>query len=236
VKDLSTRAQRLIELTRQVDGPEASRRARVRAALAGALATGTVSAAAQASLGAAAVGTGAKAAVGGLGWFVAGAALGVAVTVSGQYALGRWTAPRETVPGEVAVPRAAARTVVVPAKQPSTGPSLAPPPAAAMPPARTASAHPPTVVSATLGEEMRLLEQTQVALRSGKPDRALELVREYDRRFGAGALREEAQAARVLALCRAGRVEAGRQAAARFSAEFPGSPLLPRVRRSCPLP
>jgi hypothetical protein len=208
----------------------------VRAALAGALATATVSAAAQASLGAAAVGTGAKAVFGGLGWFVAGATLGVAVTVSGQYALGRWTAPREVVPGEVAAPVTDTHRLVVPAKQPSSAPSLAPPPAAVMPPAPTASAHPPVVESATLGEETRWLEETQVALRSGNPERALELVREYERRFGAGALREEAQAARVLALCRAGHVEAGRSAAARFGAEFPGSPLLPRVLRSCPLP
>jgi hypothetical protein len=46
-------------------------------------------------------------------------------------------------------------------------------------------------------------------------------------------LREEAHAARVLALCRVGRIEDGRAAAGEFAREFPGSPLLPRVRRAC---
>jgi hypothetical protein len=46
-------------------------------------------------------------------------------------------------------------------------------------------------------------------------------------------LREEAHAARVLALCRVGRIEDGRGAAGEFAREYPGSPLLPRVRRAC---
>jgi hypothetical protein len=245
MKDLSPRAQRLIELTCQVDGPGVARRSRVRAMLSAALATGTVSAVAQATLVGASAGTvklagGSTAVLGGLkasalgasvvGWFVTGATLGAAVALSSHYALRQSAAPREVARSEAPQPRVLTRPAVLPPERPSSAPMPSPLPAQTTTAARTG---PAVVEPATLAEETRLLDQTQVALRSGNPERALDLVAEYQRRFGAGALREEALAARVIALCRAGRWEAGRLAAAQFSEEFPGSPLWPRVRRSC---
>jgi len=85
----------------------------------------------------------------------------------------------------------------------------------------------------TLGAEAELLLQAQRALGSGDAERALTLLDEHQRRHRDGALAQERAASRVLALCAAGRVVAARVEGAAFVRDAPGSPLVPRVRRSC---
>jgi outer membrane protein assembly factor BamD (BamD/ComL family) len=73
----------------------------------------------------------------------------------------------------------------------------------------------------------------QRALRDGRAEEALRLLAEQDKTFARGALHEERAAARVLALCSAGRTAEGRAARDRFLATYPRSPAADRVRSSC---
>ena len=77
------------------------------------------------------------------------------------------------------------------------------------------------------------MAQVNVAVNSGNADRALALLRQYDQRYSPGVLREEREAAGVLALCAAGRVDAARSLAQRFEQHWPRSPLLGRIAGSC---
>lgn len=105
---------------------------------------------------------------------------------------------------------------------------------AASPPAPVEAPQPAAPSSpSTLAEEMRLLRSAQSALSAGDPETALARLAEHARRFPAGTLAEEREAARILALCRAERRGEARAAAARFLRERPTSPLAPRVRASC---
>ena len=84
--------------------------------------------------------------------------------------------------------------------------------------------------------ETALLDRAQAALREGRADDALRALDEHGERYADGALREERQGARILTLCRLGRVAEARAAAARFLAESPRSPVAARVRGSCAAP
>jgi hypothetical protein len=84
-----------------------------------------------------------------------------------------------------------------------------------------------------LGAEIELLARVNSAVNAGDSGRALGSLREYDRRFGAGILREERAAASVLALCAAGRARDARAEADRFVRRWPRSPLLSRIEGSC---
>jgi len=83
------------------------------------------------------------------------------------------------------------------------------------------------------GAERRALAQIEHALREGRFVQALRLTDEQDRAFPRGALGEERAAARVLALCGAGKSAEARQLAADFVAQHPRSPLRARVLESC---
>jgi hypothetical protein len=84
-----------------------------------------------------------------------------------------------------------------------------------------------------LDVELALLRDAHTALRDGDGAGALALLREHARRFPAGALSEERDAARVLALCKVGRVAEARDVASRFLREHPRSPQASRVARAC---
>lgn len=84
-----------------------------------------------------------------------------------------------------------------------------------------------------LQDEAALLAEVQGALRSGQAGTALGKLESYDRRFPSGMLRAEADAARVFALCAAGKVERARSAAERFAQRYPSSPALARVQAAC---
>jgi hypothetical protein len=125
----------------------------------------------------------------------------------------------------------------------SAAPTEAPPELAAPPSAdsesdgRATSARrtsKPSVGNATsLAAEIQLMHDVEAALQAGQPERALQLLDE--RRGGryTGAMGEERAAARVVTLCRLGRVEEARAEAARFVHDRPRSPLVERVRSTC---
>jgi hypothetical protein len=80
---------------------------------------------------------------------------------------------------------------------------------------------------------MALLREAQDAVRDGDPSAALDRLDDLGARFPEGQLREERMAARVLALCAAGRAPEARAEAERLLGEAPGSVHAGRVRASC---
>jgi len=83
------------------------------------------------------------------------------------------------------------------------------------------------------GAEVELIQRAQQALEAGDATAALVLLSEHARRFPNGALSEERDAARVLALCGAGQQDDAEQMGAAFLGRYPSSPLASRVRASC---
>src|SRR5262249_32536558 len=81
-----------------------------------------------------------------------------------------------------------------------------------------------------LAVETRRLREVHAALRDGNPNRALALL---DQASDGMELGEERAPARIVALCRLGRMNEGRAAMAAFVAEHPRSPHADRVRRAC---
>jgi hypothetical protein len=85
----------------------------------------------------------------------------------------------------------------------------------------------------TLDAEVALLAETNAALQSKHPARALALVDRHEREFPRGVLGPEFDAQRVLALSALGRNDEACALATRFLMANPGSPLTPQVRSSC---
>jgi hypothetical protein len=83
------------------------------------------------------------------------------------------------------------------------------------------------------GAEAELLQRAQQALTAEDAPRALALLNEHAQRFPNGSLSEERDAARVLALCGAGRQSEAAKMGAAFLSAHPDSPLASRVRSSC---
>jgi len=82
--------------------------------------------------------------------------------------------------------------------------------------------------------ETQRLREAHGALRGGDPEKALALLSEEAAEAEGQKLREERAAARVLALCKLGRVDEANAEAAAFLAQNPRSPLADRVRKACP--
>jgi hypothetical protein len=84
-----------------------------------------------------------------------------------------------------------------------------------------------------LNVEVEVLKRAREALRLRQPMLALEVLRDYDRRFGKGTLGEERQALAVIATCLASPGQAARSRAEAFMRGAPSSPMLDRVRAAC---
>lgn len=84
-----------------------------------------------------------------------------------------------------------------------------------------------------LAGELVLIQQAQRALARGDGDAALAALDVHARTHPHGRLVEERQAARVLALCAAGRAEEARAAATRFLIRYPRSAQAARVQGAC---
>lgn len=157
-----------------------------------------------------------------------------------------------SVASPVAVAVAPAATgAPIPARSeisPAPDPTPEPPPSEIVPPTTVsvaASAVPrvhatATVASATpktprssLADETALLVDANGALRSHDPTRALAMLDEHAARFPNGALSEERDATRIIALCEAGRTTQAKNEATRFLTARPKSPSVSRVRASC---
>jgi len=106
----------------------------------------------------------------------------------------------------------------------------APKPTAIVRPVVTAA---PVPTTPSIEEETSLLLTSQGALREGDAARALALLDDHARRFPNGALAEERDASRVLALCALGRTVEAKTAGQTFLAAHPRSPAAARVRASC---
>jgi hypothetical protein len=85
-------------------------------------------------------------------------------------------------------------------------------------------------------DEAALLRAARSAIARGDGARALSHLDEHAATFPRGALQEEAAAARVFALCAAGRAPEARTAAADFLALRASSPLAAQVRQACARP
>ena len=86
---------------------------------------------------------------------------------------------------------------------------------------------------ATVDEEVRLLHDAQLALRSADPRRAMALLDEHAAKFPSGKLSDAREVTRMVALCNLGARAAAREKADHFLAQHPGSPFSDRVRRIC---
>lgn len=103
--------------------------------------------------------------------------------------------------------------------------------------ARAASGKTPSRVAAnTLEAELQLLGKAQSALKSGQPSEALRALDEHARRFPSGVLAAERTGVRPIALCQAGRLDEGRNAARSYLRLVPNSVLSNRIRVACQLP
>lgn len=108
-----------------------------------------------------------------------------------------------------------------------------------VPSAHPVASRPSGAVSVTpsrrsdLAAEIELLAQANAALNRRDGNRARQLLSDYDRKFGAGVLREERFAAEILVLCATGDAARARAVAAQFEKRWPRSPLKVRVEASC---
>ena len=216
---LELKAHRLVELARSGDDPSAAQLLSLHGAVAARIAAeGAI----------AASGTTATAKVAAAGAYVKGlvVAAAVATGAAGFFAL-QGSPPPPTPPAIVhaPAPRFAPLAHATPAPEAA---SVTPSVETSAPPAR---AKVPSGLR--LEQEAALLAEVQGALRSGQATVALAKLESYDRRFPTGMLRAEADAARVFALCSAGRVEKARSAATRFVQRFPSSPAAARVQAAC---
>jgi hypothetical protein len=258
MSELGPEAREILEAGRIGDEPTAADRRRVRASVMQAIAAGGAgglasSAAAKASA------AGLKAGAVSVWKIVVG--LTVATAVAGGVA-SRFTgeAPRPSTTAVAAVsapiapappppepaasapiaaptaePSASAPQPVASPARPSPHPVAPRPRAPAAPVASTSSeapAAPPPPPEDTLAAEAAELREAHRAMQGGDPARALAVL--DGRQAKGNALREEREAARVLALCQLGRVDEARAAAARFLQSSPRSPLADRVRGACP--
>jgi hypothetical protein len=87
----------------------------------------------------------------------------------------------------------------------------------------------------SIQSELELIRAAQKHLHRSEARAALTLLAEHARRFPNGALAEEREASRVLALCQLGDAPGTREQAQRFVQRTPSSPFVDRVRASCGL-
>lgn len=92
------------------------------------------------------------------------------------------------------------------------------------------------VATSDLANETAHLRQVHTALSANNAEGALVALDKYYRLFSSGVMREEADATRVLVLCKANRQDEARRFAREFLQRTPESPLAPRVRASCGMP
>lgn len=135
-----------------------------------------------------------------------------------------------------------------PVAQPEAAPIMRPEPApsersARKPPVKRRPAVPAPSVDvvdpafrpeSSLAAETRMLDRARKAVASKRPKDALTILTEAASKFPRGVLAQERAALRVVALCDAGRVDAGRNAAASFVVSYPRSALRARVESACP--
>ena len=87
--------------------------------------------------------------------------------------------------------------------------------------------------SSSLRGELKLLRRAQRALADGNPQLTLSVLEQLARSHPEGALAEERDALRIIALCHAGKRPQARGEARVFGQRYPSSGFLPRVEEAC---
>ena len=246
----STRA--FLDRVRYADDPTSNDAARVRAAVAVAIAgsavvtsaasttaatsagSGGVSSVGAASGGASAIaGAGAKGVFLATWYWVGGGIVAVGLSVGGYHLATRTAAPStvETVrvAETTAAPRQQREDPPEASAKPPASALAAPEPAA---PARALPAAAPSVRT-SLDADLELLESVSEDLRAGHEARALERLDRNEVRIASSALAEELRAARIVALCQSGKLEQGRALARALLAVAPRSPQRHRIDAAC---
>lgn len=140
---------------------------------------------------------------------------------------------------EATQPPAPSHARRAPRASPASVPPATVPPATASPatvsPAREPEAAEPEAApsASSLAAEVALLRRAQAAINQGDADAALRILAEHASQHPSGVMAAEREAARVVALCRAGREAEARAASARFLRAHPQSPLRARVQSAC---
>jgi hypothetical protein len=236
VSELSRKSRALFAEARRA-GPSEAARARVRAGVEAKVAAIAAGAAAGAALEAKALAAGGAAATGlGTKLLIAGAVSALIGVGGSAVVLTRRTTPAPREASAIVAPSAAPAPPAPPPAAPpleeTASPAPSPPPRPA-PVRASASASAAPAQPPSIAAELARLREAQAALKDGDPERSLRALDELSAQHPDGALREERMAARVLALCAAGRVDEARVAASRFLAESPRSVQADRVRGSC---
>ncbi len=141
------------------------------------------------------------------------------------HATGTMRAPPGAAPGSAPTPPGTITLQEPP--DAAVASSVTPPPTLALP---------APLARGSLVEETALLRRAQTSLGTGDAAGALARLDELGARYPAGLLREERLAARIGALCAAGREGEARREAERFLLEAPLSIHAARVRASCGRP
>jgi hypothetical protein len=237
MNDLDSRARAIVQAARDADDPSPADRDRIKQAVMVQLAVGA--AASSAAAGTMTV-----------GMKLGLAALAVSLVGGGAAGLVHWRRPQDpaSVSAHARAPVASARdTTALPIAVPEMAmPAAIPPSSGASQarrpdkPRRLAGQISPDRESFTqedqLNAEVAVLKRAREELRLGRPAQALEALREYDLRFGKGALDEERQAMAAIAACQAHPGPSARAQAEAFMRSSPNAPLRNRVRVACITP
>jgi hypothetical protein len=157
----------------------------------------------------------------------------VAALIGGGLALRRHPQVSETPPAAAAPPPVTSVAIAEPAAPPSAETPAAASPAETAKPRSTPSSRRLEQDSDTLDRELALMKRAQAALASGDPSSSLSLLDTHAATFPRGALSEEREVTRVLALCALGRTSDAKAAAKRFERAAPRSMHLARIHSSC---
>jgi hypothetical protein len=131
-----------------------------------------------------------------------------------------------------------------PAELPSVEPpSIEPPspePPSPEPPRTSEPSKPKTTLKAppqpkSLADEVALMQALSTALKQEDSSKVLALVAEHERDFPKGQFIEERRAAKARALCRSGKLAAGKREAESFASRWPDSIHLTFVNQACGL-
>jgi hypothetical protein len=236
VSDLSPQARALLRAARPFDEPTDADARRVRASVLTKVAAGFGAAAGLTASTTYASGAGAlfAAATGKIG-----AAVLVLAGVAGTYAAVQLRSPPPERPRSVIVETEAPKSIPTAHPVVTNGTVMA---EEATPRARIetkgraqaplASGHRKRA-TADLEGEASLLEDADAALRAGNPNLALARLADHAAKYPAGALSDEREGIRAIALCRAGRLVDGRAAADRILSATRKTSLAARVRTAC---
>jgi hypothetical protein len=218
VSKLASEAQALIEAGRSALRPSSADRARVLEALQARMVVPDISAASGPSM------APVPAAASSLGWpSIALLAVGLGVGGGLLYqAFGSTDAEAPMLAAAVSAPAVTPPAALAPT---APEPALAPAPAATE--ARAAASRRP---SGRLAEEVEILSRAEKELHAGRFASALRVLDEHASKFPRGAMAQERVAARIHALCGAGRVAEANAELARLS---PGSLHAGRAREAC---